>query len=295
MDLKEKNSFTLIEVLVVIAIIAILSSALFLYTKSTKEDAKIASALQLRNSISNVLGAYNVGAWKFEGATINESGYDSSGYENNCNPTSPNNISYVSSVHNSLGKALKINNGYLLNCGNSASKSNLFPSNAITLEAWAKADSTPLANYRGIVTNKYHANNYGINLYMHQNNIGSSIGYTNPNGYRLITTNWAPSANIWYHIVITYNSKNNKAILYVNGKIEKEETLPAGSYIRYNTNNYFAIGCRISNNTGNCGSASDRFRGTIDDVKVYNESLVFAQVQEHYAEGLQRLELAGLK
>ena len=288
MDLKEKNSFTLIEVLVVIAIIAILSSALFLYTKSTKEDAKIASALQLRNSISNVLGAYNVGAWRFEGATINESGYDSSGHKNDCTPVNSSNISYISSVHNSLGKALKINNNNgWLNCGDSASKPNLFPSNAITLEAWAKADSVP-NSYRGIVTNK-RENNYGINLYIHRDNIGSRIGRT-PNNNTLVTTTWAPSANTWYHIVITYNSKNRKAILYVNGKIEREMTLE--SDIRYHgTNNFFGIGCNYKTDT----TCNGPFRGTIDDVKVYNESLVFAQVQEHYAEGLQRLELAGLK
>jgi len=290
MSLKEKNSFALIEILTVMAIVAILFSAVLLYTKSTKEDAKVASALQFRNSISNVLGAYNVGAWKFEGATINESGYDNSGYKNNCTPSSiTGNISYISSAHNSLGKALRINNRYL-NCGDSASRPNLFSSSTITMEAWAKSENLNNNTERGIVTNKLN-NNYGINLFMNNVYIGSRIGRSNAN--TLVTTNWAPSANTWYHIVITYNSKNKKAILYVNGKIEKEETITSGDLSYSADNNYFGVGChRKTRLTGGC---TGYFIGAIDEVKVYNESLVFAQVREHYAEGLKRLELAGLK
>lgn len=287
MKLEKEQSFTLIELLVVIAIIAILSSAVLLYTKSTKEDAKLASTLQFRNSVNDVLGAYNTGAWKFEGVN-GEEGHDSSGYNNNCTAGgSGGTFTYVPSVDNSLGKALRINNRWL-NCGSGASRPNLFP-NDVTMEAWAKAETLD-NNYRGLITNKI-GNNYGINLYMHRNNIGSRIGRT-PNNNTLVTTTWAPSIGTWYHIVITYNSKNRKAVLYVNGKIGREITLP--SNIRYSsTNNFFGVGCNYkTNDTNNCNS---RFIGVIDEAKIYNESLLFAEIQKKYAEGLKKLELAGLK
>ncbi|MCX6764853.1 MAG: prepilin-type N-terminal cleavage/methylation domain-containing protein [Candidatus Nealsonbacteria bacterium] len=293
MKLKEKNSFTLIELLVVISIIAILSSAVLVYMKPTKENAKLAGELEFRSSVSGALGAYVTGAWMFEGATIGEAGYDSSGYKNNCIPSSGGNFVYASSAHRALGNALSMSGNKWFNCGDSSSRPNLFPTD-ITMEAWAKAETLD-NNYRGIVTNKY-GNNYGINLYMHRNNIGSRIGTIQGSSRNntLVTTTKAPSIGTWYHIVVTYNSKNRKAVLYVNGKIEKELTLPGTRILAYSiTNNFFGIGCNYkTNNTTNC---NDRFIGTIDDVKVYDQSLLTFEIKQHYAEGLKKLELAGLK
>jgi prepilin-type N-terminal cleavage/methylation domain-containing protein len=286
MILKKDKAFTLIELLVVISIIAILSSAIFVYTKSAKDDAKIAGSLKFMTSVNNILGAYNVGVWRFETA---DAGYDSSEYGNNCIPGGSGGIfEFVSSVNNSLGKALRVDNRWL-NCGSSVLKPNLFPTTTITMEAWAKAETLD-NNYRGIMTNK-RGNDYGINLYMHRNNIGSRIGIGSNN--TLLTTMWAPSIGTWYYIVVTYNSKDRKAVLYVNGKIERETTLVSNlSYSSANPN-YFGIGCNYkTNDAGNC---NDRFVGVIDDVKVYNESLIFVDVQKHYAEGLKRLKLAGLE
>lgn len=280
MSIKKEKGFSIIELMVVIAIVAILTSAGLLYTKSKREDAKIAGALQFRNSLNNVLGAYIVGSWKFEGSN-GEEGYDDSGYENDCSlKGSGGTALYVSSVHNSLGQALRIKNRWL-DCGTSDNRPNLF-SPIITMEAWAKANSLS-NNKRGIVTNKY-SDNYGINLYMSNNNIGARIG--NGTTFKDITTDWKPSIGDWYHIAVTYNPKNQKAILYVNGKIEKE--LSSGVLSYRSGTNFFAIGCNLKSNAGNC-SNNGLFDGDIDEVKIYNESLIFAQIKKNYAQGLKRL------
>jgi len=303
MKLKGKKAFTLLEMLMILAIISILVTAILLYTKSTKEDARIASVLVFRNSVNDILGAYNTGTWRFEGATINNAGDDSSGHDNDCT-IGGNSINgttrifeYASSADNSLGKALRIRNKWL-NCGESTARPNLFPSENITMEAWAKAETLD-NSYRGIITNKI-GNNYGINLYMRRNSsgvgeIGSRIGTIQGTSHSntLVTTSWAPVTGTWYHIVVTYNSKNRKVILYVNGEIEKEQVLPGTRVLAYSSaNNYFGVGCNYKNSNTTCNSY---FIGIIDEPKVYNESLIFAQVQKNYTEGLERLELAGSK
>jgi prepilin-type N-terminal cleavage/methylation domain-containing protein len=282
---KKKNSFTLIEVLVVIAIIAILTSAVLVYMKSNKEDAKIAGALKFRNSVNDVLGAYVVGAWTFESAIL---GYDSSGYKNNCTVNGGGTLTATSSVHRALGNALSIGNNSWLNCGSITSNSSLFPLD-ITMEAWAKAQ-TLYSQERGLVTNKRSDNN-GINLYMSLSNIGSRIGKGSAS--EVLFTSWRPSARTWYYIVVTYYSKNNKAVLYVNGKIESETTLASAMQYSTTPSSYAGIGCGTkTNNTSNCGN---NFLGTVDEVKIYNQPLSTAEIQQHYAEGLKRLELVGLK
>ena len=60
------RAFTLIEILVVIAIIGILASIVTVVSFEVREKARIAAALQFSSTVHNTLGAYLVGEWRFE-------------------------------------------------------------------------------------------------------------------------------------------------------------------------------------------------------------------------------------
>jgi prepilin-type N-terminal cleavage/methylation domain-containing protein len=68
--MKEK-SFTLIELLVVIAVIGLISSIVLVNTKSAREKARIAKAIQFSDSIRTGLQDSIVGWWSFDEGTGN--------------------------------------------------------------------------------------------------------------------------------------------------------------------------------------------------------------------------------
>jgi chitodextrinase len=88
------------------------------------------------------------------------------------------------------------------------------------------------------------------------------------------TFDYVPPKNAWTHITIVATRANTK--LYVNGKLVDEvDSVRLGSGDRANT----AIG-----GTGEgVGGDNDPFRGTIDEVRIYNRALSATEVQQVYA------------
>ncbi|MGI6637421.1 MAG: prepilin-type N-terminal cleavage/methylation domain-containing protein, partial [Minisyncoccales bacterium] len=67
---KEKQSaFTLVELLVVVAVLALLASIVFSNLTGAREQAKISNALSFQSNMHNLLGADLVGWWNFDDGT----------------------------------------------------------------------------------------------------------------------------------------------------------------------------------------------------------------------------------
>ncbi|GAI47506.1 unnamed protein product, partial [marine sediment metagenome] len=86
------TGFTLIEVLVVVAIIGLLASIILVSLKEARERAKIAKSFNFAAQVHHALGAYAVGIWDF-----NEN------VDNTCRPEEPYNDICDSSGNNNHG------------------------------------------------------------------------------------------------------------------------------------------------------------------------------------------------
>jgi len=140
--------------------------------------------------------------------------------------------------------------------------------NIITMEAWIYP--TAFNYYGNIITKRYPAQ-YILRLYGYT---GRVQGYIYSDGWRACTTpsSIAVTLNRWNHVVHTYDGTTGR--VYVNGvegctytytgNINSgDSTLRIGSYY-----------------TG--ATASERFKGFIDEVRIYGRALSPAEVPEHY-------------
>jgi prepilin-type N-terminal cleavage/methylation domain-containing protein len=80
---NKQKGFTLIELMVDIAIVGLLSSVILVATKGSTDKANIAKTMQWSRSIESLLGPYAVGIWNFDegsGTTVSDlSGYGNDG------------------------------------------------------------------------------------------------------------------------------------------------------------------------------------------------------------------------
>ena len=88
----------------------------------------------------------------------------------------------------------------------------------------------------------------------------------------------------WYHVVLTYDG--SKVNLYVNGELAASED-GTGNIQYSGTFQHFQIGRYCA-----AGGCCCNTNGVIDEVRIYNELLTTAQIQEQYVEGLERVKLA---
>ncbi len=159
------------------------------------------------------------------------------------------------------GKALNFDgtNDYV-DCGNDAS---LNPTTAITIEAWVKTAESKTAR----IAEKGDWDGHGI--YQDKwNGWKGAIHIDGGNGYSIKWNKGVPTFNQWYHIALTYDGSALR--LYVDG-VEKNNISPVNGNLRINSRD-FTIGSN--------GGAQKFFKGTIDEVCIWNVALTEAQIRE---------------
>ena len=93
--------------------------------------------------------------------------------------------------------------------------------------------------------------------------------------WRVCDSDFTPKINTWYHIAATYNKSKSRCNFYVDGNLKKinshNQTINNGTVLR--------IGGWADNS---------RFKGFMDSVRIYEESLTSAQIEKIYVQGLEK-------
>lgn len=270
---KRQKGFTLVEILVVIAIVGLLGSIIFAVTRGADEQGRIAKGLYFSQHLQNSLGSYAVGIWRFDegsGTTANDtSGWNNYGmiYD----------ATYTTDTPSGKGYALSFNGSSdYVDVGNDASLKDI--KNAITFESWIKL--SPSFNSSGFPF--YSSNSAWFMLHgsktpafsLNINGTQRTTGYT----YLL-------SVDKWYHIVNTWDgSGDGKMRVYVNADLKNE----SDSYVGTMT---MGSGDKLIGRS----SSGSFFNGIIDEVRIYSTSLTSVQIQSHYYAGLENLLAKGQK
>jgi hypothetical protein len=137
----------------------------------------------------------------------------------------------------------------------------------ITLEAWIKPAALPAAGSFASILTK--AESYSLQMN------GPRLEFTviqNGTRKRLQAPSGAISVGQVYHLVATYDGTTQR--LYVNGKEVGSAALTGGATV---TTNPLYVGSWNGN--------EEFFKGTIDEVAVYNTALTAARVTAHYQAG----------
>jgi len=278
----KQKSFTLIEMLIVIAILGLLAAITIVNIQSSRERARIAAILEFSTSIYHGLGDGLVGYWSFddEGNLVTK---DLSGYGNDCNLFSiyGNPLpSYGDGIPVGSSMAIKFNGFQYLDCGNDSS---FDITDKITIEAWVYAEEfNESLGWNHIISKADGYNlDYQMELYWGQPH------FEIHNGLRSYTVTAPDSLTLkkWYHLAGTYNGSEMN--LYINGESAISDFVIGP--IRHTENAILAM--------GRMGSANNfYFVGSIDEVRLYNRAFTVGEIQKHYAEGLEsHRDLASVK
>ncbi len=290
------KAFTLIEVLLVFAIVSLLSSIILASTKSSKDRAKIAKALEFSQTVYHRLGAEAVGVWDFDENALNTCGggadaCDSSSYNNHGTFNGDTNFIDDTPYHlvgqGSGRRALTFDGtGDYVNCGNNE-LFNIDPGEAGTLEAWFRGGAQMPGSFGTILWKEGGCIGWHIHLY---DNGDVVLGFNTGTGsctgmiYYAITVNDSDyNDNRWHNVVGVIDRPNLVMELFIDGvkkgRISIDNTkLGAGGTARIGTN----------------WDNSRPFSGLIDDVRVYKQAFTSAQIQKHYTEGLEKHQLVDL-
>jgi len=269
----KQKAFTLIELLVVIAIIGVLASIVLVSLTGSRDKARIAKGFQFSQGIQHGLGAYAVGVWSFD--RYADPITDVSGYGNHCDVWGPVATTGI------IGSALYFDGDDYVDCGNIKS---LSPTKAITIEAWINYDVDACSSAFCRIVDKNNLTGYALKLRT-TNPVGTIALDINNSGSAFSSARTEPKK--WYHVAATYNSNisNDNIKYYIDGK--EAGTATVSPAVDINVNSFhFSIGA------ANFGAAMGNFfKGSIDEVRVYEEPLSASEIQKHYAEGLERHRL----
>ena len=272
--LKPKNqkekSFTLLELLIVIAVIAILAAIVLVSLNQSKQSAWEARGLQFSQNIRTTLATDLVGEWTFDSTDIQGNiAKDTSGNGNN------GTIYGATPTQGKIREALSFDGSDdYVDCGNGPVLNNI--SDEITIESWVIADDVISTKADTAILLK-GAYTYGITRDERSGANNRIWTYLNSGSNNLSAT---ISLKVWQHIVFTYNKNliNNQWKIYINGEVKNQRD--------------FSQTITPSGNIFIAKNSTQYFKGTIDEVRIYNRALTAYEIKALYAEGRMR-HLAG--
>jgi len=276
---KTQRGFTLVELLVAITIITLLAGLIFVNLSDARKKASIAKSLEFSQTVNNVIGSYLVGVWGFNEGSGNlvsdTSGYNHAGTWNGS-------ADWVANTITQLGWAGNFNNSYV-DIGDPGNGILDFGTGDFSLSAWFYLPSLP-GSWKSIISKGASSNNvigYGMEI-SDDNRITCSIRATGGSNQRVEGS--VPKAGIWHYAVCVFD-RDNKVFVYLDGKESTNATITGNTGSVDNTFSF-----RIGAHSGNGNSATQRFSGQIDEIRIFNNNLVASEIQKNYASGEGRHE-----
>jgi prepilin-type N-terminal cleavage/methylation domain-containing protein len=282
-----KKGFTLIELMVVISIIALLSSIVLMALSTTRGKATVAAGQVFEGQMYQAYGANAVAIWNFDDGAGATKALDSSGNNNNLtlNPTFPISIEtanifrgqsalYISSSSSSADPAVTtIATSTLINLMKNGSVSfwiDLTQSRNGEQGIFCNERNSTLTNYFQFCITDSNADASG-------NFIGV---FLNGNDAAAVSTSIPQSSvvNKWTNVAVSWSTTARTINVYVNGN-----QVGTASYTTVSTPvpNVFCIGG---------DGFGDNTVGYLDEMRVYSQSLQTGEIQKIYAEELPQHE-----
>lgn len=261
---KSLTGFTLVELLVVIAVIGLLSAIVLVALTGPREKARITGILDFEAQVNHYLGAEARGVWNFDDCTARDlSGYGNEGAINGataCSSDTPHAVAGQGNGKNSMrftagGDDISMSPGPVI------------AGNQITMSLWVYPQA---GNYAAIVSKYVYGLEYNPGCG------GTCLRFQIYNGSEVQLDSVANTiaVNAWSHVAGVYDGADMR--IYVNGN--QVATRPATGNIIDGWNLMM----------GRSPVNANQFAGFIDEVRVYSQALTQTEIQKHYADGLEK-------
>lgn len=272
MESKENRGFTLVELLVVVAVLALLASIVFSNLGGAREGARISNALSFESQTHSLLGSDLVGWWKFDD-NLN----DTSGYGNNGTWGGAGSPIYVDGVPGKSGKATEFNGSsdYVQISSSLGGTLDGIPGASLSMWIRLNSDQNSAANSGIIQLSGYDSSNGNLYYYTDSSRDGGiwlDIFRTN----RVFTGDWQPTfpGTAWHNLAVTTTPGANGWKMYLNGILRYQTTGESSVSV----NSSLFGGFRIGQNSG-----GRQLGGRIDDVRIYSRALTSGEIDKIYA------------
>ncbi|MFA5643249.1 MAG: LamG-like jellyroll fold domain-containing protein [Candidatus Paceibacterota bacterium] len=265
---KTEKAFTLIELLVVIVIVGILAGMVVVNMSGATESAKVAKSKSFSSSLRDSLLMARVSEWNFDegsGTSVADSWGTNGGTLTN-GPVWKTGADCVS------GSCLSFSgSSYVLGPDDPS----LRITGDITLSFWVKPD-TASNSFMAVVTKEY-AKEWLIAVDVR--GTGRAIAWRHGDGVVEYGTfnNVFIDGNVWYYIACTRSLSPKTITCYKNGN-----KVGTSSYSKDVVSGSLPL-------TIGSGASNYYFRGSIDEVRIYNQIIPSSAIKNNYLAGLEDL------